>query len=247
MNVWNNMFKISIIGFFVKITLYFISEQISDINIPGRSLFITAHPDDEVMFFGPSILRAEDPYILCLSRGAPNGTIRSNELKNSCKKLGIQDKCFIPENDTFKDGFEYKWKQDDIRRVVNKYIEKIKPDRIITFDEFGVSHHPNHIAIPKGLKKQFNANVNNIDNTPIFFLKTKPIYLKYTENFATIIYYLTKKNKNGYFLVTPIKSRFQMKIEYSFMKHKSQIVWYRYLWLIFSRFLHFNHLIPANT
>lgn len=37
-----------------------------------RVMFITAHPDDEVMFFGPSIMRLRetcDIYLLCLSYG----------------------------------------------------------------------------------------------------------------------------------------------------------------------------------
>ena len=43
--------------------------------LSGRVLFVTAHPDDECMFFGPTILSAVSlnrntpPYLLCLSTG----------------------------------------------------------------------------------------------------------------------------------------------------------------------------------
>jgi N-acetylglucosaminylphosphatidylinositol deacetylase len=46
----------------------------SSIKPTGRSLLITAHPDDECMFFAPTILALtrtapEDVYLLCLSNG----------------------------------------------------------------------------------------------------------------------------------------------------------------------------------
>lgn len=41
--------------------------------LAGRVLFVTAHPDDECMFFGPAVLSAihcgAPPYLLCLSTG----------------------------------------------------------------------------------------------------------------------------------------------------------------------------------
>lgn len=40
---------------------------------PGNALFVTAHPDDEVMFFGPTIqrllLQGAAVHVLCLSTG----------------------------------------------------------------------------------------------------------------------------------------------------------------------------------
>ena len=41
--------------------------------LSGRVLFVTAHPDDECMFFGPSVLNAVENgrsvHLLCLSTG----------------------------------------------------------------------------------------------------------------------------------------------------------------------------------
>ena len=61
-----------------------------------RVLFVIAHPDDETMFFAPSIfaLRAEtsvELFLLCLSTGnsAGLGSIRRQELVAAARKLGF--------------------------------------------------------------------------------------------------------------------------------------------------------------
>lgn len=46
----------------------------SSLKIPGRVLLIIAHPDDECMFFSPTILTLtrtapHNVYLLCLSEG----------------------------------------------------------------------------------------------------------------------------------------------------------------------------------
>ena len=67
-------------------------------NVLGRRvLLLTAHPDDECMFFGPTILAltaAETThavYSLCLSSGDADGlgNIRKKELSGSLDVLGV--------------------------------------------------------------------------------------------------------------------------------------------------------------
>ena len=66
-------------------------------------LLVTAHPDDEAMFFAPTILSlSRKPslglYHLCLSSGNADGlgVIRKTELSNSLDVLGIHpDKRWI--------------------------------------------------------------------------------------------------------------------------------------------------------
>lgn len=55
-----------------------------------------AHPDDEAMFFVPSIMhlkKTNELYILCLSNGNFDGLgkIREKELHASAKYLGFKD------------------------------------------------------------------------------------------------------------------------------------------------------------
>uniref|UniRef100_A0A8C2WXM7 N-acetylglucosaminylphosphatidylinositol deacetylase n=1 Tax=Cyclopterus lumpus TaxID=8103 RepID=A0A8C2WXM7_CYCLU len=62
-----------------------------------RVLIVTAHPDDECMFFAPTIINLvelnADVHLLCLSEGNyyKQGAQRKQELLNSCAVLGIPD------------------------------------------------------------------------------------------------------------------------------------------------------------
>jgi LmbE family N-acetylglucosaminyl deacetylase len=64
-------------------------------NVGKRVLFVTAHPDDECMFFGPAIVEFIDAgiqvYLLCFSTGfmPNNGKSRKRELLRSCSVLKI--------------------------------------------------------------------------------------------------------------------------------------------------------------
>ena len=85
------------------------TNKITDItdmdNVTRRILYVTAHPDDEVMFFSPSILNFVEAnnnanttgikyeiHLLCLCNGNSikgQGPVREKELIKSCKTLGI--------------------------------------------------------------------------------------------------------------------------------------------------------------
>ena len=67
-----------------------------------RILIITSHPDDETMFFGPTILslcrgksnfQSKNLFLLCMSTGDHKsiGTKRKLELYEACKILGIPE------------------------------------------------------------------------------------------------------------------------------------------------------------
>ena len=60
----------------------------------GRALLVTAHPDDEAMFFAPAVLclaRSVEVHILCLSSGDYDGlgAVRARELPHACACLGV--------------------------------------------------------------------------------------------------------------------------------------------------------------
>uniref|UniRef100_A0A672KTL5 N-acetylglucosaminylphosphatidylinositol deacetylase n=1 Tax=Sinocyclocheilus grahami TaxID=75366 RepID=A0A672KTL5_SINGR len=72
-----------------------------------RALLVTAHPDDECMFFAPTVLQLVEShaalYLLCLSTGNYNnqGLQRKRELLDSCAVLGIPSNhvTIIDDND----------------------------------------------------------------------------------------------------------------------------------------------------
>lgn len=121
-----------------------------------RVLIVTAHPDDESMFFGPTILglKAQDEdcrvFILCLSNGNfdKKGKERRTELWNACEILSIdQSDVMMVNHQQLQDDPNTEWKVEIIAQIVLKQIEALDIQLVITFDKDGVSHHPNHCAI----------------------------------------------------------------------------------------------------
>lgn len=120
-----------------------------------RILIVTAHPDDECMFFGPTILslsRRQDckVYLLCLSNGNydKKGHLRRAELWSSSQVLLMR-----PENVTMcnvtelQDDPNVEWKAQAIARIIKRYVVSLGIETIVTFDQDGVSRHSNHCQI----------------------------------------------------------------------------------------------------
>ena len=106
-----------------------------------RVLLVTAHPDDECMFFGPTLChladRAIPAKVVCLSRGDfyGQGERRVGELAKAVALYeGVEHDCL----DKLKDG-PYVWPREKVADVVRAEMIKFKPTCIVTFDEKGVS------------------------------------------------------------------------------------------------------------
>jgi N-acetylglucosaminylphosphatidylinositol deacetylase len=111
--------------------------------------------------------------------------------------------------------------------------------QIITFDEFGISYHPNHISI-------FQA-CHSLPSVEVYTLQSVPLWRKYISIFDTL-YVFTRKHPSdrviyvnrpgGTFLVQKAMRR----------GHRSQMLWFRWGWILFSRYLIVNELdlIPGT-
>ncbi len=152
-------------------------------------LLITAHPDDESMFFTPTLRNLihldsknerhnQKPNIqlLCLSNGdyrdVSDGPVRTKELYKACSLIGIDGQktsdtasVIVLDDDRLKDGPNEVWNSDLIANTVLEHIQTIlssiqkqqstQPQlniNIITFDQGGVSDHPNHVDVFRGIK-----------------------------------------------------------------------------------------------
>ena len=77
-------------------------------------LLVTSHPDDESMFFGPTIQAAKrmgaQVHILCLSTGDADGLgeVRAKELDSAGAYLGVTSVELVDDS-ALRDGFDEKW------------------------------------------------------------------------------------------------------------------------------------------
>lgn len=119
-------------------------------------LAIFAHPDDEA--FGPGgfiALEAKkrDVYLVCVTDGSAGKNslhtkdtltlTRKKELKKSAKILGIKYVEFLD----YHDGTLCNALYHEIAAKIQKFIDEISPNMLLTFEPRGVSGHIDHIAV----------------------------------------------------------------------------------------------------
>lgn len=135
-----------------------------------RICLLIAHPDDEAMFFAPTVLAltrpelANDVKILCLSTGNQDGLgeTRARELKKSAKLLGLrsEDDTLVLDEPQFPDSITTKWDAGDIAKLLSRAFSPKDGraiDVLLTFDAAGVSSHPNHTSLYHGARKYIAA------------------------------------------------------------------------------------------
>lgn len=101
-------------------------------GLPGagsRALVVIAHPDDEAMFFAPTMLglaRLEQQVsLLCFSSGNyyNQGEIRKKELLQSCAVLGIPpSRVMIIDKRDFPDDPEVQWDTELVASTLLQHI-----------------------------------------------------------------------------------------------------------------------------
>lgn len=127
----------------------------------GYVLLVIAHPDDEAMFFVPTIdwlvSNRVDVRILCLSNGGADGLgqQRTEEIGKSAASLGIlEDSVRVLDVGELQDGFAHVWNDDAVAEAIYEYIgSRGAPAWLLTFDGWGVSGHPNHRDTHRGVRR----------------------------------------------------------------------------------------------
>ncbi|MGZ9221372.1 MAG: PIG-L deacetylase family protein [Anaerolineales bacterium] len=126
-----------------------------------KLLAVFAHPDDESMGMGGTLAKysAEgvETYYVCASRGERGwfgpeelnpglqrlGQLRTQELENAVKELGMKGLYFLDTIDGDVDQADH---CEAVGKIVT-YIRRIQPEVIVTFPPDGNYGHPDHIAV----------------------------------------------------------------------------------------------------
>ena len=248
-------------------------------------ILVIAHPDDEVMFFAPTLLQMDfllpnnvPIEVVCLSKGvdvdgSDAGETRASELKDSValllnsKRAGANRVVRVHQLD-YQDGMDQIW---DIEAIVQDlenilFVESSKSSGfkriLLSFDSHGVSNHPNHIACHEAVKSLFERYSNKIVAVFLNSHHSNGI-LKYSSFILGLIKCTINWINNDILKRTPLLpfsldhtkyiSLFNTYPQYilSFASminsHQSQMVWFRYGWWSFSRFVYINDLEIMNA
>jgi N-acetylglucosaminylphosphatidylinositol deacetylase len=225
-------------------------------------LLVIAHPDDEAMFFIPTLQNIKQMNntqlaVLCLSSGDADGLgkVREKELVESCKHLGIEPRYVrIIDDKQLQDGFDEIWPSHLIARKIKEMDTDVLSNQlsvIITFDNHGISGHPNHISVYAGVKYYLN-DIQKVQRQPNketknvygYKLISTNIFRKFSGIFdfpLTWLHTNVFSNRLNCFVTTnPIDTWIAMTY------HESQFVlipyWWRRFFVVLSRYTYVNTL-----
>ncbi|WFD35515.1 N-acetylglucosaminylphosphatidylinositol deacetylase [Malassezia cuniculi] len=212
-----------------------------------KALVLTAHPDDEAMFFSPTVLSHPHVSALCLSTGNAEGLggVRATELVASYAALGVPaNRVAYVDDPALQDGMDTAWDPAHIARIVAARVCPSDIDTIVTFDNGGVSQHPNHIATFQGalhMLRTWDARCKR-PAPRLLTLNSFSWRIKFTGTIAAagqVIAHTLSGTRDALILASPNMYFAGLRAMHA---HVSQLVWFRYLYLVTSVYMHANWL-----
>jgi len=175
-------------------------------------------------------------YLICLSTGDAHGLgkVRIKELYKSCALFNIIHVEIIDEP-LLQDGINNVWDHNIIIQYLEDEIKKYNIHIIITFDNYGISGHLNHIAVAEATQYLLKRH-KEIEGLQ---LVSVPLWRKYL---GILDYIFSFNDKYYIFNITYIISAW-----HGMTAHRSQFVWFRILHILFSRYTYMNSLSPIQS
>eukprot|EP00741_Cyanophora_paradoxa_P016570 tig00020927_g16000.t1 len=222
---------------------------------PTRVLLVVAHPDDECMFFTPTLLALResgaDVHALCLSTGnaAGLGRTRAEEMAKSCASFGIcEDRASVVDDPCLQDGPRENWDHDHIADVVAEHVRRWGINKLVTFDPYGVSGHPNHGAACRGVRRFAARERSSGRAVQAYELESVGLLRKYIGPLDVPLHAalaaLGVRRAAGEEMAVALRAGPAAALR-AMRCHASQLVWFRRLFVVFSRFVYLNVLRPA--
>lgn len=190
------------------------------------------------MFFTPTVMhmkKQSELHILVLSNGGYDGLgkVRAKEMEAAAREMGFLESTVI-DDPRIPDG-PHPWKLHVVEEVIVKHLGAMehrgkKVGTIVTFDDYGVSGHPNHISVSQGCRRLYDKGKYGFD---MYTLESVNILRKFIAFFDIFI---TDPAQQSYTLSSPSPA---MKI---MALHDSQWVWFRKLFTSFTRYVYYNGL-----
>uniref|UniRef100_A0A183DBV7 N-acetylglucosaminylphosphatidylinositol deacetylase n=1 Tax=Gongylonema pulchrum TaxID=637853 RepID=A0A183DBV7_9BILA len=163
------------------------------------------------------------------------GAQRKYELANSITIHGLsRDNLTILDYELLGDGF-YSWDKELLSKVILRHIQMLDVDTVVTFDEQGVSSHPNHIGCFRALQYLYTNGMIPA-GVQVFILETVPKWRKYVIPLDAII-----SSWHSTFLYISSPSQY-ITTWRAMLAHRTQLRWFRYLYMLFSRYILINTL-----
>ncbi|KAL9685726.1 hypothetical protein QQ045_023177 [Rhodiola kirilowii] len=211
-------------------------------------LLVIAHPDDESMFFSPTISyltsKGHDLHLLCISTGNADGMgdVRKDELYQACAIMKVPlHQIKVLDNSNLQDGFGRVWDHNLLANIIEEEVASANIDSIITFDSHGISGHCNHRDVHHGVRL-LQVSPRKIEAWELLSTNILRKYIGPIDIWFSIIFGMCFPSGQLYCLINgnPSKS-FQ-----AMAQHRSQWIWFRKLFVCFSSYTYVNSLKRLN-
>lgn len=188
------------------------------------------------------------------------GKVRVAELLYSAQLFSIEkSQVAVVDDKELKDGPHNRWNVEKIAQIVSNHVKEKSIEMILTFDEHGVSAHPNHIAVHHGvalfLARHLDAAAAAAPKSEMpsklqcFKLVTTGLVRKYTGCMDALWRMLWPPAKVEMVFFAPAGLLLLPSFWHSHLAmqaHRSQYTWFRRLYVIFSRYSYLNTFLPMG-
>ncbi|AAS50651.1 ABL120Wp [Eremothecium gossypii ATCC 10895] len=198
---------------------------------------VIAHPDDEVMFFAPTLLQLDArlpawmPFrVVCLTDGGAEGLgqLRRAELQKALRLLVLEHDVTLEVAD-FTDGMKEDWDLAEVRTRLGELVTDAKP-LVLTFDERGVSGHRNHIGCALAAARLGHKTL---------FLRSERNLLRKYSFFVLDVFRVVFGTPPPTVFVSTL-AQYLHALVAMVVAHRSQMVWFRWGWWMASRYVYAN-------
>lgn len=233
-------------------------------------VLVFAHPDDESMFFLPTIGwlvdQGQQVWFLCLTTGNYDGlgSVREKELEQAGILLGASKVIIRNDNNNSNaailDHPTKRYDKQIVAKAIQDSLSKYKEQNfvLISFDEMGVSGHVNHTDVYYGVRELMEQQQQQQQDSSLSLLEAW--YLESERNMVAkyiplvswllllISCFVTTRFTSYAYTSSNKNSRMVVrmhnpKLNWAAMAtHTSQFVWYRRLFVVFSCYTYSNKL-----
>lgn len=157
----------------------------------------------------------------------------------------------VVDHESLRDGPDAVWPEQLVARTTAAYVTAHDAAVVLTFDGYGVSGHPNHIAVHRGIKWGLQPGRPCAETGAVFLeLLSLPVAVKFLGLLEAAMHRhgcvgaepgggggAASASATVHFFAGPA----DVAAVWAAMRaHWSQLVWFRRLYLVFSRYVYVN-------